>query len=217
MQTATMDKSKLDNCRATYDSVADEYVRRIYDELQHKPADRELLNHFATMMRGKGVVCDVGCGPGHVTRYLHERGAVVCGADLSPRMIDHARRLNPGIEFYVDNMAELNAADGDFAAIVSFYSIVHVSRDELPAIFQEWKRALRPDGHLLLAFHIGDEVIHLDEWWDVPVRVDFHFFRSAEIAEMLARAGFEVEQVIERDPYPEVEHQSRRCYIIARI
>ncbi len=49
-----------------------------------------------------------------------------------------------------------------------------------------------------------------------PEGIDFFFFRSAEMSEYLTAAGFEIEEVIERDPYPEVEHQSRRSYIFSR-
>ena len=30
------------------------------------------------------------------------------------------------------------------------------------------------------------------------------------------RSGFDVEEIVEREPYPDVEHQSRRCYVFAR-
>jgi hypothetical protein len=69
---------------------------------------------------------------------------------------------------------------------------------------------------LLLTFHIGDEIKHLEEWWGHKVCVDFLFFRSDEMARYLKSAGFEIEEIIERDPYPDVEHQSRRTYIFAR-
>jgi hypothetical protein len=46
--------------------------------------------------------------------------------------------------------------------------------------------------------------------------LDFQFFRPEEMAEFLRGAGFEVEEIVEREPYPEVEHQSRRCYVLAR-
>ena len=58
----------------SYDEVADESVAHIYGELRDKPLDRELLDRFADALRGGGPVCDVGCGPGHVARYLHDRG-----------------------------------------------------------------------------------------------------------------------------------------------
>ena len=69
---------------------------------------------------------------------------------------------------------------------------------------------------LLLTFHIGDETKHLEEWWGEKVNVDFFFFRSEEMAGYLRATGFEVEEIIEREPYPDVEHQSRRSYIFAR-
>src|SRR5205085_12052069 len=94
--------------KQAYDAIAAEYVRNIYDELQYKPLDRELLNRFAAHIPAGGVVCDMGRGPGHVARYLHERGLQVCGIDLSPEMISQARRLNRGSEFREDDMFALD-------------------------------------------------------------------------------------------------------------
>jgi SAM-dependent methyltransferase len=202
--------------RASYDRAADEYVRRIYDELQHKPVDRQLLDRFAAGVRNAGLACDMGCGPGHVARYLHERGVQVCGIDLSPAMVERARRLNPGIDFQQGDMLALDAKDDAFAGIVAFYSLIHIPRGDVVRALRELRRVLRPGGVLLLAVHIGDEVVHLDEWWGQLVSVDFWFFRSEELAGYLRSAGFDVEDVVERDAYAEVEHQSRRAYVFAR-
>ena len=202
--------------QTSYDRVADEYVRRIFDELQHKPLDRQLLDRFAASVRAVGPVCDLGCGPGHVTRYLHEQGVQVCGVDLSPAMVARARRLTPGVEFQQGDLMALDAPDVAWAGIVAFYSIIHIPRDDMAQALAELRRVLRPGGRLLLAFHVGDDAVHLDEWWGQPVCVDFFFFRSDEMARYLQAAGFEIEEIIEREPYPEVEHQSRRSYILAR-
>ena len=69
---------------------------------------------------------------------------------------------------------------------------------------------------MLLTFHLGDETVHLDDWWGQKVCVDFFLFRSDEMAGHLTAAGFEIEEIVEREPYPDVEHQSRRSYIFAR-
>ena len=87
---------------------------------------------------------------------------------------------------------------------------------EIAHTLREFGRILRPDGLLFLAFHIGDEAVHLDDWWEHKVNIDFYFFQPAEITHHLRAAGFEIEEIIEREPYPEVEHQSRRAYIFAR-
>ena len=202
--------------RRSYDAVAGEYAARISGELAGKPKDRELLDTFADSMRGKGRVADIGCGPGHVARYLKDRGADVFGVDLSPAMVDQARRRQPDIEFRIGDMAALDLPDGALAGILLFYSLIHVPPAEVVRALRELRRTLRPDGLLFLAFHVGEQTLHLDEWWGERVSVDFHFFTTAWITRALRAAGFEVEQVAERDPYPEVEHQSRRAYVLAR-
>jgi hypothetical protein len=93
--------------------------------------------------------------------------------------------------------------------------IIHISRSEVVAVLGEMKRALHPGGVLLLAFHIGDDVVHLDEWWGQPVSVDFVFFRAEEMTRFLSEAGFEVRETVVREPYRGVEHPSRRAYILA--
>ncbi len=206
----------LDNVQDSYDRVATEYARRIYGELEHKPLDRQLLDRFARAVQALGPVYDLGCGPGHVARYLHERGARVIGVDLSSAMVELARGLNPGIEFRQGNVLSLDIEDGASGGIVAFYSIIHVPRTEIAGALAEMKRVLRPGGLLFLAFHVGDETVHLDEWWGERVSVDFLFFRPQEICDSLRAAGFEIEEIVEREPYPDVEHQSRRAYIFAK-
>ena len=89
-----MSEQNTSDVQSAYDAVAGEYVRRIYDELKDKPLDRQLLEQFAGELRGKGLVCDLGCGPGQVARSLHESGIEVCGVDLSAASSPAA--TNPG-------------------------------------------------------------------------------------------------------------------------
>ena len=218
MDCDRMNDQRPHDPRASYDAVADDYASRIAAELQRKPFDRMLLDQFAERVRDLGRVADIGCGPGHVARYLRDRGVAVVGIDLSPRMIECARKLHPAVEFQQADMEALSVPGETWAGIVAFYSLIHVPRERVVATLREFRRVLRPRGLLLLAFHVGAEVVHLDEWWGHRVSVDFVFFRSDEVKSYLTAAGFEVERSTERDPYPpEVEHQSRRGYILARV
>ena len=131
-------------------------------------------------------------------------------------MIERASRLTPGVEFRQGDMLALDTPDGTWAGIAAFYSIIHIPRDDMRRALGELRRVLRPGGQLLLAFHIGGDVIHLDEWWGQQVCVDFFFFRPEDVVGYLRDSGFEIEEIVERDPYPEVEHQSRRAYVFAR-
>ena len=212
----TMMDQMISDVQSSYDRVAAEYALRIFGELEHKPIDRQLLDRFAARVQGLGPVWDLGCGPGHVARYLQERGVQVIGIDLSSVMVEQALRLNPGIEFRQGNMLSLDIEDEALGGIAAFYSIIHIPRTEIEVALAEMKRVLRPGGLLLLAFHVGDETLHLEEWWGQRVTVDFLFFRPEEMADTLRAVGFKTEEIIEREPYPDVEHQSRRAYFIAK-
>ncbi len=211
-----MDDEATRSIRESYDRVAEEYTRRIADELQHKPLDRELLDRFAKQTRGRGDVCDMGCGPGHVARYLRDAGVSVFGLDLSPGMLEQARKLNPDIPFREGNMLSLDIPDGTLAGVTAFYAIVNIPRQSLPVVFREIWRVLQSRGLLLLAFHIGNEVLHEEELWGQKISMDFLLFQPSEIRLDLEKAGFNIEEIVEREPYPDVEYPSRRAYIFAR-
>lgn len=212
-----MIQKSINHVQSGYDHIADEYTRRIYDELRHKPLDRELLDRFAEGVRDRGVTCDLGCGPGQVARYLHERGIRVCGVDLSGEMLRRARELNPGIEFLPGDMRELPVAESTWAGIAAFYAIVNLSQAEVARALREMGRVLQPGGQLLIAFHLGKDAAQVeDDVWGQGVSLEFTFFRASTILGYMREAGFEIDEVIERDPYaPEVEYQSRRAYIFA--
>ena len=206
-----------DSIRDSYNRLANEYAIHLFGELQNKPLDRELLNRFASEVKGRGEVCDMGCGPGHVARYLHQAGVTVFGLDLSPGMLEQARTLTSGIRFREGNMLALELEGQVLVGITAFYAIVNLPEESLPLVFREMRRVLQPGGLLLLAFHTGDEVVRVQELWGQPVAMEFFFFQPSVVRRHLEAAGFEVEEIIEREPYaPEVEHQSRRAYIFAR-
>ncbi len=212
-----MDKANLSELQKSYDRVAEQYADHIADELQHKPLDRQLLDRFAATIKDAGLVCDIGCGPGHIARYLRERGVEVCGIDLSPEMVEQAKALNPEIEFRQGNMMALESEDETFAGMTAFYSIIHIPRDEVIKALTELKRVLRRNGLLLLAFHTGDETTHVEELWGEKVAFDVAFFQADEMRNYLTAAGFEIEEIIKRPPYDAaIEYQSHRAYIFAR-
>lgn len=202
--------------RSSYDQVADDYAAEFRDEMERKPFDRKMLDWLAEKVGDLGVICDMGCGPGQIARYLSHHGVKVCGVDLSPVMVERAQSLNPAIPFQQGDMLALtNVRDDYYGGVAAFYSIIHVSRHSVIQALRELRRVLRPKGILLLTFHIGQETIHRDEWWGKEVSLDFVFYETEEMKGYLNTAGFELQEVIERDPYPEVEYPSRRAYVFA--
>src|SRR4030095_12337643 len=155
---------------------------------------RQLLDTFADEIlksSGNGVVCELGCGPGQVARYLKDRGLNIRGIDLSPEMVRVAGELNPDIPFSAGNMLAMDVPDGSFAALVLFYSIIHIKREDVTRALREMKRVLSPGGTVFLAFHGGEGELHRDEWYGEKLSIDFRLFQADEMASYLGAAGFE--------------------------
>jgi SAM-dependent methyltransferase len=201
--------------RASYDTVARKYADEIANELDNKPFDREFLESFAESVMGLGHVVELGCGPAHVAAYIASRGVDISGLDLSPQMVEQAHRLFPSVKVIVGDMLDLPFADRSLGGVVAFYSIIHFDDAQLATAFSEMARVLRTGGRLALAFHVGDEVVHRDQWWDMPVVLDFRYLEPDLVTRLLGEAGFEIVSSQVRPPYPEIEYQSRRCYIVA--
>ena len=195
----------------TYDRVARPYAEQFFDELARKPFDRDLLDRFAARVRGRGRVCDVGCGPGHVGRYLTERGVDVFGLDLSPAMVALARELNPTMRFQQGDLRALELPDASLAGIIAFYSLIHLERSAAQSALGELARVLISGGLLMLAFHGGEGAVHADDWFGRGVSIDATLYQPAEMATYLEGAGFAVEEITTREPY-EFEYQSTRVY-----
>lgn len=211
-------KMKSKSVQDNYDLVAENYAAQFRDEMDRKPFDRKMLDWLIEKVSDSGIICDMGCGPGQIAGYLHARGAKVTGIDLSPEMVRQARILNPEISFQIGDMLGLEGvADASFGGIAAFYSIVNIPPESILTALRELRRVLRPEGVLLLAFHIGQEVMHVEEMLDKNISLDFFLFKTEEIKKHLQAAGFKLEEAMERDPYSEaVEHQTRRAYVFAR-
>jgi SAM-dependent methyltransferase len=203
--------------QASYDRIAARYANTFFDELSRKPFDRALLDRYVKLLRTigpPGPVWDLGCGPGHVGRYLADRGLDVCGLDLSEQMVVLARQLNPRMQFVQGTMLALPVADGTLAGIVSFYAIIHLSRSEAVDALREFHRAIQPGGQLLLAFHGGEGEIYAEEMLGERVAIHATLFRGDEMAAYAREAGWIAVAVSERAPYP-FEHPTQRVYLQA--
>src|SRR4030095_10256908 len=142
-----------DKLQQSYDTVAAAYAEHFRDELEHKPFDRKMLD-WLLEKAGDGPLCDLGCGPGQVARYLHERGASVCGIDISEEMVRQAGALHPGITFQWGNMLNLaDVSDNTYSGIAAFYSIIHIPKPRVVQALSELRRVLAPGGTLLITHH----------------------------------------------------------------
>ena len=205
----------LDKVENLYDALAKEYAEAFAGEHEKKPKDQEILNRFAIEIGARKPVWDFGCGPGQTAEYLKNLGIEISGLDLSEKILDQARTRHPEIHFQKGNILEVEFTNDSIAGVVAFYAIVHFTEEQVDAACCEVFRVLQPGGIFLLTYHIGEEAIHLKEFLGKKVGIDFMFFRTDFIRSCLKKSGFEKIDIIEREPYPEVEYESRRAYVFA--
>ena len=98
-------------------------------------------------------------------------------------------------------MLDLHYPDNSFGGAVAFYSIVHFDYDQVRSAFKEINRILTPHGQFLFSFHLGDHIVHLDNFLDHQVNIDFHFFELDKIKAIINEVQFSVVDVIIREPY----------------
>ncbi|MEU8301482.1 class I SAM-dependent methyltransferase [Micromonospora sp. NPDC048909] len=190
------DQAWLADTRASYDNVAVSYADQVRDALAAEPYLRGSLAMFADLLRdaGGGPVADVGCGPGHVTAHLRELGVDAFGIDLSPAMVDVARRDHPGLRFEVGSMTDLDLADASVAGLLAWWSLIHVPDDAVGTVFGQFRRALRPGGLLLLGFHVGEQSrLKTQGYGGHPMKVHVHRRQPDQVTTWLLDAGFTVE------------------------
>jgi ubiquinone/menaquinone biosynthesis C-methylase UbiE len=200
--------------RTAYDTVAVSYEEQLRDLLAGSTWDRAVLGAFAELV-GPGVpVADLGCGPGRITTHLAGLGLDVFGVDLSPGMVEVARRRHPRLRFEVGSMAALALADASLAGAVAWYSIIHTPPARLPALFAELARVLRPGGVLALAFQVGDERRHVTHAYGHEMSAYAYRLTPGAVVEWMTGAGF-VEEVrlVRRAEEPETVPQA---YLVAR-
>jgi SAM-dependent methyltransferase len=193
----------LADTRTSYDTVADSYADHVREALDGQPYLHAALALFTELVRdlGGGPVADVGCGPGHVTAHLHDSGLDAFGIDLSPAMIEVARREHPGLRFEMGSMTDLPFADASVAGLVAFWSLIHVPDHAVPGVLGHFRRVLRPGGPLLVGFHVGDTSrLKTEGYGGHPMKVHVHRRQPADVAAALRDADFAVEAQLLLDP-----------------
>lgn len=177
-----------------------------------------MLVAFAELVIASGTknVIDVGCGTGAATRVLHDNGLDVRGIDLSPGMLEQARRLNPDLSFSVGSMTKLDTPDASVGGVCAWYSIIHIPAAHLDAVFDEFARVLIPGGLALLAFQVGDQPRILREAFGQPVDLTFFRLQPDAITRRLERAGLRRFSVLVREPADDGFETTPHAYLIAR-
>ncbi|HET8986914.1 MAG TPA: class I SAM-dependent methyltransferase [Humibacillus sp.] len=204
--------------RRAYDTMASAYAERLPDTRAETPLDLAMVDAFISAVLAEGTdpssapVLDAGCGTGRMSAYLAARHVRVRGVDLSPGMVEMARRDHPDLDATVGSLAELPCGDSQFAGVLLWYSVIHTPPAGLDRVLAEAVRVLRPGGHLLVGFQSGTGVRDVAPAYrrlGHEVRLERHLYTADEIARRLAGLGvLEVARLVRRAKADERDDQA---------
>ena len=210
-------EARDDKVRAAYAAIAESYSEQLGDELAGLPFEAWLLRRVVELSDPAPVI-EVGTGPGHVAAFLAEAGATVTGLDLTPEMVDQARRRYPGVTYEVGDLRRLmrpTTHDG-WGAVLAWYSLIHLAASELPAAVGSLVRPLRPNGWLVLALHAGAEVRTITDWFGHEIDLDVVLHDPADVVAVVERAGLSDVEWYRRGPLTARGETTQRLYVLAR-
>lgn len=190
-----------DVVRDGYDDIAADYDEYRTTET-HTGFEAAITDEFFAALDDDSRVLDAGCGAGRpVLEALAQRHDAV-GLDISTSQLELAREHAPTASVAQGGLGRLPFADDTFDAVVSFYAIIHVPKDEHQKVLSEFDRVLRPGGQLLVSMGaIEGWEGRNDDWLDTDTAMEWSYYGPEKSREIVERAGFEV--VEER--LPEVE------------
>ena len=171
--------------RESYSARSQEYADLFGSMTSTHPSDRALVRSWAAALTGP--VLDAGCGPGQWTDFLAACGVAASGIDLVPEFVERARVRYPRLSFDVGNFEAVDAAAESLGGVLSWYSLIHHSPQDIQIPLAEFARVIRPGGGLLVGFFEGATVDTFDH-----AVTTAHRWPVAELSEQLVTAGFEV-------------------------
>lgn len=181
----------------TISEVADAYGSRarglaemLGTEVFAADPDRENVEQWAASVTGR--ILDVGSGTGRWAGHLAGLGHKVDGLEPAAEFVDIARQAHPAVEFHVASIADLASPDHElagrrWAAVLAWYSLIHLAPEDMPGALATLRRVLHDDGALLVSFFTGPRL----EAFDHPVALAYRWPVQA-LATELRQAGFTV-------------------------
>lgn len=146
---------KIKETVATFDKYASQYQEK-YEAYEPYLVTYEAFSRFIRKEHVR--LLDVACGPGNFSSFLLDRkpGLDITGIDLSPAMIELARKKIPGAKFSVMDCRDVSTLGENYDLILIAFCVPYLSREEIVKLIEDTAEMLNPRGLLYLSTMEGD-------------------------------------------------------------
>jgi ubiquinone/menaquinone biosynthesis C-methylase UbiE len=170
-----------------YDKVAHDYAR-LEGETEW-PRMRWLKKLLNGLEPGSSIL-DLGCGSGDPADIEIAKEHKVTGVDISQTQINLARQNVPAGNYIHKDAGSVEFPAASFDAVISFYTLEHIPREEHETILRRIHHWLRPRGYLLIGHEAGEVEGVIGQWLNVPMY--FSCFNPETVKQLVNKSGFEI-------------------------
>ena len=194
-----------------YDAAARRYLE--WSALRPSEARLAYLRRACDLIPSRARVLELGCGAGIPMTAALADGRDVTGVDISAAQIGLARANVPGATFLQADMTAVSFPPASFDAVVAFYSLTHVPRDDVPPLLGRIREWLRPGGVLVATMGVEDDPGGIEHDW-LGVDMYFSHFSARRNRRLVEAAGFVVDSAEVRTE-PEDRFAARFLWVVA--
>ncbi|HEY0442797.1 MAG TPA: class I SAM-dependent methyltransferase, partial [Candidatus Limnocylindrales bacterium] len=197
---------------AGYDRIAAQYLA--WSGLRPSETRLRALSAAVDRIPSGGDILELGCGAGlPMTAALAEHGRVT-GVDISAAQVELARANVPAATFIHADMTTLEFPAASFDAVVAFYALTHIPRDEQAPLLGRIGTWLRPGGVFVASMGVEDDPGGIERDW-LGVDMYFSHFGARRNRRLVEAAGMQIESA-EILPEPGDRHGARFLWVVAR-
>ena len=180
----TTDPKKM--VKSAYDKIGSNYqaTRRVDSQ------DVLNLHRLTDRLKNGASILDAGCGSGYPVSQILARNFQVTGVDFSTKQTKRARAGLSNASFVCADIANLPFQESTFNAIVSFYAMIHIPREEHQQLIMNFHRILKPKGLGLLCMGAGDLPPETAEY--LGTKMFWSHYDKKTYLEILERSRFAV-------------------------
>lgn len=173
--------------RISYSTIAREY----YELYKDDKSDLDYFDEFLSNCKNK--ILDLGCGMGHYSNYVHNKGFNVTGIDFAKGMIETAKKNYKGIEFIEADICDLSIlGQKKYDGIVMAYIIQYLSKEEAENLFVNLNKYLEQDTNLLIFLREGNSIVEETETINTKYKYILKEYTKEEIRKLLEKNGWEI-------------------------
>ncbi|MBX7221483.1 MAG: class I SAM-dependent methyltransferase [Blastocatellia bacterium] len=179
-------------------NTAVEVFNKLAETYQEKYMDVQLYHDtfdlFCRRVEKPGAaILEIGCGPGNITRYLLTKRPDfnILGTDLAPRMIELARKNNPGAVFQVWDGRKITCLNQQFDAVLVGFCLPYLTPQEVETLVQDTAHILTPQGVFYLSGMEGNPAQSGLQTSSAGDQVNLHFYEIDWLVQRLTKSGFE--------------------------